>query len=48
MAAAALMLVVGAAGDMYAAWVMTSHGQPDALAVLGAWVQSWYGCCCSI
>ena len=29
-------------GDIYAAWVMTTRGEPDALAVLGAWVQSWY------
>ena len=42
MAAAALLLVIGATGDMYAAWVMTTRGRPDGLAVLGAWVQSWY------
>ncbi|MCW2740833.1 MAG: Two component signal transduction histidine kinase [Blastococcus sp.] len=42
MAGAALLLVAGATGDMYAAWVMTTRGRPDALAVLGAWVQSWY------
>jgi signal transduction histidine kinase len=42
MAAAALLLVAGAAGDLYAAWVMTTRGEPDALAVLGAWLQSWY------
>ena len=42
MAAAALLLVTGATGDVYAAWVMTTRGRPDALAVLGAWVQSWY------
>ncbi|MDP9430207.1 MAG: hypothetical protein M3Q47_15695, partial [Actinomycetota bacterium] len=58
MAAAALLLVLGAAGDTYAAWVMTTSGRPDVLAVLGAWLQSWYwfvllGCswstcrCCS-
>ena len=29
-------------GDAYAAYVMTTRGEPDALAVLGAWVQSWY------
>jgi signal transduction histidine kinase len=42
MASAALLLVIGATGDLYAAWVMTTQGRPDALAVLGAWVQSWY------
>ncbi len=42
MAGTALLLVAGAAGDTYAAWVMTTRGEPDALAVLGAWVQSWY------
>src|SRR5215218_6173773 len=42
MAAAALLVVTGATGDMYAAWVMTTRGRRDALAVLGAWVQSWY------
>ena len=42
MAAAALLLVVGSTGDLYAAWVMTTRGAPDPLAVLGAWVQSWY------
>jgi signal transduction histidine kinase len=42
MAGAALLLVVGATGDLYAAWVMTTLGRPDALAVLGAWVQGWY------
>ena len=34
--------MLGAAGDLYAAWVMTTRGRPDALAVVGAWVQSWY------
>ena len=42
MAGAALLLVTGATGELYAAWVMTTRGRPDALAVLGAWVQSWY------
>jgi signal transduction histidine kinase len=42
MAGAALLLVLGAAGDTYAAWVMTTRGRPDVLAVLGAWLQSWY------
>jgi signal transduction histidine kinase len=42
MAAAALLVTAGATGDTYAAWVMTTRGRPDALAVLGAWLQSWY------
>jgi hypothetical protein len=29
-------------GDAYAAYVVTTRGRPDALAVLGAWVQGWY------
>jgi signal transduction histidine kinase len=39
---AALLLGLAPAGDNYAAWVMTTRGEPDALAVLGAWVQAWY------
>jgi signal transduction histidine kinase len=42
MAGAALLIGLGPTGDYYAAWVMTTRGEPDALAVLGAWVQSWY------
>ena len=42
MTSAALLLVAGATGDLYAAWVMTTLGRPDALAVLGAWLQAWY------
>jgi signal transduction histidine kinase len=42
MAGAALLLGLAPAGDTYAAWVMSTGGRPDALAVLGAWVQSWY------
>ncbi|MDP5182357.1 GAF domain-containing sensor histidine kinase [Blastococcus sp. BMG 814] len=42
MASAALLVGVVPAGDAYAAWVMTSRGRPDALAVAGAWLQSWY------
>ena len=42
MAASALLLAFGPAGDTYAAWVMTVRGEPDALAVLGAWLQGWY------
>ncbi len=42
MATIALMVALFPAGDSYAAYVMTTRGHPDALAVLGAWVQSWY------
>jgi signal transduction histidine kinase len=42
MAAAALLLGLAPTGDTYAAWVMTTTGTPDALAVVGAWVQAWY------
>src|SRR3954453_13643348 len=41
MAGAALLVVTSALGDLYAALVMTTRGRPDALAVLGAWLQSW-------
>lgn len=40
--ACALMVGLFPAGDAYAAYVMTTRGQPDPLAVVGAWVQSWY------
>jgi len=42
MAGTAVLIAAGATGDAYAAWVMTTRGQPDALAVVGAWLQSWY------
>src|SRR5687768_1396258 len=42
MSGSALLLGLAPAGDYYAAWVMTTRGEPNALAVLGAWVQSWY------
>lgn len=29
-------------GDLYAAYVMTTRGDPDALAVFAAWVNMWY------
>ena len=38
----ALLVGLAPAGDVYAAWVMTTRGRPDALAVVGAWAQSWY------
>ena len=42
LASAALMVGLFPTGDAYAAYVMTTRGEPDALAVLGAWVNSWY------
>jgi hypothetical protein len=42
MAAVSLMVGLFTAGDAYAAYVMTTRGQPDALAVVGAWTQGWY------
>jgi hypothetical protein len=42
MAAVALMVGLGLVGDAYAAYVMTTRGQPDTLAVVGAWAQGWY------
>jgi len=42
MATIALIVGLFPAGDTYAAYVMTTRGYPDALAVIGAWVQSWY------
>ena len=42
LAGAALLIGLAPTGDFYAAWVMTTRGEPNALAVLGAWVQSWY------
>jgi hypothetical protein len=42
MAAIGLMAAIFPAGGAYAAYVMSTRGQPDALAVVGAWTQSWY------
>jgi len=42
MAAVALMVSIFLAGDSYAAYMMVIRGQPDALAVFGAWTGSWY------
>jgi hypothetical protein len=42
MAAIALMGAIFPTGGTYAAYVMTTRGQPDALAVVGAWTQAWY------
>jgi hypothetical protein len=42
MATIALMVGIFLAGDAYAAYVMVTRSQPDALAVVGAWIGSWY------
>jgi hypothetical protein len=42
MAVTGLMVGIFPLGDSYAAYMMTTRGHPDALAVAGAWVQSWY------
>jgi hypothetical protein len=42
MAIIALMGAIFPIGTTYAAYVMTTRGQPDALAVFGAWTQAWY------
>jgi hypothetical protein len=42
MAAVALMVAIFYAGGTYAAYVMSTRGQPDALTVVSAWVQTWY------
>jgi hypothetical protein len=42
MATIALMVGIFHAADAYAAYVMVTRSQPDALAVVGAWTGSWY------
>ena len=42
MATIALMVAIFNAGGAYATYVMLTRGQPDALAVLGAWTANWY------
>jgi hypothetical protein len=42
MGAAALIVGVFPASETYAAYVMTTRGRPDALAVFGAWANGWY------
>ena len=42
MAAIALMLSIALASDSYTAYVVVTRGRPDALAVMGAWIGSWY------
>ena len=39
---AASLLVVVSALETYAAYVMTTRGRPDWLAVVGVWANSWY------
>ena len=42
MSANALIVGIFPACESYAAYVMSTSGQPDALAVVGAWANSWY------
>jgi hypothetical protein len=42
MTTVALMVAILPVGGAYASYVVVTHGEPDALAVFGAWVQSWY------
>ncbi|HZF59816.1 MAG TPA: hypothetical protein VEZ19_15240 [Rubrobacter sp.] len=42
MGAAALIVGIFPASESYAAYVMTTRGRPDALAVFGAWANGWY------
>jgi hypothetical protein len=42
MASIALMVGIFHAGDAYAAYVLVTHGHPDALAIVAAWIGSWY------
>ncbi|HEX2741574.1 MAG TPA: hypothetical protein VHM69_14110 [Rubrobacter sp.] len=42
MAVIGIMVGIFPAGDSYAAYVMTTRGHPDALAIVGAWAQGWY------
>ena len=42
MGANALIVGIFPASESYAAYVMSTRGRPDALAVFGAWANSWY------
>jgi len=42
MSAVALIVGVFPASETYAAYVMTTRGRPDTLAVLGVWANGWY------
>jgi hypothetical protein len=39
---ATTLIAVVAALETYAAYVMTTRGHPDALAIIGVWANSWY------
>jgi hypothetical protein len=41
MAVVALMMAIFRAGGAYAAYAVATRGQPDALAVFGAWIGHW-------
>jgi hypothetical protein len=40
--AAAAMVSIFLAGDSYASYVMVTRGHPDSLAVVSAWIGTWY------
>src|SRR5215211_7014834 len=42
MAVVALMMAMFRAGGAYAAYVVATRGQPDALAVFGVWIGLWF------
>ncbi len=42
MATVALMVAIFQAGGTYAAYVIVTRGQPNALAVFGAWTYAWF------
>jgi hypothetical protein len=42
MATVALTVAISRAGGTYAAYLIVTRGQPDVLAVFGAWIGSWY------
>jgi hypothetical protein len=42
MSTAALIVGIFPASETYAAYVMSTRGRPDALAVAGVWVNAWY------
>ena len=42
LSAVGIMVGIFPASESYAAYVMTTRGEPDALAVAGAWANGWY------
>jgi hypothetical protein len=42
MSSVGIIVGIFPAGETYAAYVMTTRGEPNALAVAGAWANSWY------